>query len=305
MAIVFHERTEEFHLYNREISYIMKLLPDRSVGQLYYGKRIRDRGDYGHMLEYAVRDMAPCPFEGDNTFSREHVRLEYPVYGTGDMRYPAYSITCGNGSRITGFTYTGHRIFAGKKPLEGLPATYVEDDGEACSLELYLEDSLIRVRLVLSYTIYSDFPVVARNARFECLEGCQGIRLEQAMSLSLDLPDSRYTMLDLAGAWGRERYPDFHPLHQGLQSVHSMRGHSSHQFNPFLALLRPDAGESAGEVIAAALVYSGNFLASAEVDTMGTTRIMVGIHPEGFPGRWQQGRASRPRRRCWSILTGA
>ena len=32
MAIVFHERTEEFHLYNREISYIMKLLPDRSVG---------------------------------------------------------------------------------------------------------------------------------------------------------------------------------------------------------------------------------------------------------------------------------
>ena len=38
MAIVFHERTEEFHLYNREISYIMKLLPDRSVGQLYYGK---------------------------------------------------------------------------------------------------------------------------------------------------------------------------------------------------------------------------------------------------------------------------
>ena len=68
MAIVFHERTEEFHLYNREISYIMKLLPDRSVGQLYYGKRIRDRGDYGHMLEYAVRDMAPCPFEGDNTF---------------------------------------------------------------------------------------------------------------------------------------------------------------------------------------------------------------------------------------------
>ena len=95
----------------------------------------------------------------------------------------------------------------GKKPLEGLPAAYVENDREACSLELYLEDRLIRVQLVLSYTVYRDFPVVARNARFECLEGCEGIRLEQAMSLSLDLPDSRYTMLDLAGAWGRERYP--------------------------------------------------------------------------------------------------
>lgn len=60
----------------------MKLLPDGAVGQLYYGKRIRDREDYGHMLEYAGRDMAPCSFENDNTFSREHVRQEYPVYGT-------------------------------------------------------------------------------------------------------------------------------------------------------------------------------------------------------------------------------
>ena len=51
--LAFHERTGEFHLYNREISYIMKLLPDGSVGQLYYGKRLRDREDYGHMLEYA------------------------------------------------------------------------------------------------------------------------------------------------------------------------------------------------------------------------------------------------------------
>ena len=282
MAIAFHERTGEFHLYNREISYIMKLLPDGSVGQLYYGKRLRDREDYGHMLEYAVRDMAPCPFENDNTFSREHVRQEYPVYGTGDMRCPAYRITCHNGSRVTGFAYTGHRIYEGKKPLEGLPAVYVENDREACSLELYLEDRLIHTRLVLTYTVYRDFPVIARHARFECMEGCEGIRLDQAMSLSLDLPDSCYTMLDLAGAWGRKRYPDFHPLHQGIQSVHSMRGHSSHQFNPFLALMRPGTGETAGEVIAAALVYSGNFLASAEVDTMGTTRVMIGIHPEGF-----------------------
>ena len=66
------------------------------------------------MLEYAVRDMAPCPFEGDNTFSGACAAGVSGVWN-GDMRYPAYRIACGNGSRITGFTYTGHRIFAGKK----------------------------------------------------------------------------------------------------------------------------------------------------------------------------------------------
>lgn len=61
-----------------------------------------------------------------------------------------------------------------------------------------------------------------------------------------------------------------------------MRGHSSHQFNPFLALKRPETDEFSGEVIGISLIYSGNFLAQAEADTMGTLRILMGIHPDTF-----------------------
>lgn len=79
------------------------------------------------------------------------------------MRYPAYEIEQANGSRITEFVYRSHKIYVGKPKLEQLPATYTELDEEAQTLEVELEDSLIRTRLVLTYTIYRDYPVITRS----------------------------------------------------------------------------------------------------------------------------------------------
>lgn len=281
MGIIVHEETGLFHLQNKEISYIIKCMPNGQLGQLYYGKALHDRADFPHMLERAHRDMAPCVFDGDTTFSLEHLKQEYPAFGTGDMRYPAYSIKRMDGSHISEFLYKGYRVVKGKKPLTGLPAVYVEQEEEADTLELLLEDPVLDVKLQLNYTIFKDFSVIARSAVFENGQKDE-ICLEQAMSISLDLPDCNYEMVDLAGASLRERHVDSHRLHQGVQSIHSLRGHSSHQFNPFLALKRPETNENSGEVIGVSLVYSGNFLGQAEVDTMGTTRITLGIHPKGF-----------------------
>ena len=81
--------------------------------------------------------MSVCAFEHNLDFSMEHIKQEYPVYGAGDMRYPAIEVQQENGSRISEFIYQGHRIYKGKPELEGLPATYVEQDDEADTLELY------------------------------------------------------------------------------------------------------------------------------------------------------------------------
>ncbi|WP_077611564.1 alpha-galactosidase [Clostridium sp. Marseille-P2415] len=287
MGILFLEESREFCLYNKEISYIFQILKNGQLGQLYYGKHLHNRS-YAHLLELGRRDMANCSFEGDSAFSLEHIKQEYPSYGSGDVRYPAYEILQKNGSRVTMFQYTGHRIYPGKPKLKGLPATYVEDDREAATLEITLEDRLIQTKLILNYTIYEDWPVITRNARFECdLE--EGIILTNAQSLCLDLPDSDYDMLDLTGAWGRERNVKIHPLHQGIQGVYSMRGHSSHQYNPFLVLKRRNADEQSGEVIGASFVYSGNFQAQIEVDPYDTARILLGIHPNGFAWRLKKG----------------
>lgn len=281
MPIIFHKNTKEFHLYNDEISYIFCILRNGQPGQIYYGRKIKDRESFQHLIEYSLRDMAPCTYEGDRTFSMEYLKQEYPSYGHGDMREPAYEILQEDGSRITEFTFEDYVILKGKRKLEGLPAVYTESDEEAETLEIYLRDRVMKTKMILSYTIFENLPVIIRNTRF-VHEGESSIVLERAMSLNLDLPDDRYEMVELTGAWARERYVKTAPLHEGIQAIYSMRGHSSHQFNPFFALKRPETTEDAGEAIGISLVYSGNFLGQTAVDTFGVARAMIGIHPEGF-----------------------
>ena len=122
MGIVYHESSKTFHLYNGEISYVMIVLENGHLGQLYFGKRMHDREGFSNLLELAPRAMAACPRLGDKVFSLEHVKQELPSYGTGDYRSPAVEIWQENGSRISDFRYQGHRIEAGKPKLLGLPA---------------------------------------------------------------------------------------------------------------------------------------------------------------------------------------
>ena len=284
MSIIFKESSREFHLYNDKISYIIKILKNGHPGHVYYGRRLGDREDFGYLVEYARRDMAPYPFEGESNFSLEHLRQEYPAYGSGDTRYPAFEIEREDGSRVVDFRYKSHKIFPGKKKLEGLPATYVEEDEEADTLELVLEDEALHTQIILSYTIYTRLPVITKNVRFVCNHP-QGITLLNCMSGCLDLPDMDYEMVELAGSWIRERHVHTRKLNYGVQSVYSMRGCSSHQFNPFIMLKRKNTDEFGGEALGFSLVYSGDFLAQVEVDTYDVTRVVLGIHPNEF--RWE------------------
>ena len=105
------------------------------------------------------------------------------------------------------------------------------------------------------------------------------------MSAVLDLPDSRWDLVQLSGAWARENHIVDRRLRPGRQSVGSDRGASSHQHNPFIALRRATTTEADGEVYGFSLVYSGNFIAEAEVDPYDTTRVRIGISPNTFT--WQ------------------
>lgn len=281
MSILFHESTKTFHLYNDTISYIMCILKNGHIGQLYYGKAIHDKEDFSYLVETAYRPMTAYVYEGDKSFSLEHIRQEYPVYGTTDYRQPAVEILQENGSRISDFRYESHTISQGKPKLAGLPATYTEDDSEAQTLSITLRDSVTNIRVELLYTIFANDGIIARSAHF-FNEGTQSVHLLTAISLSLDLPDSDYIWMQLSGAWSRERYIKERKLEQGIQAIGSIRGNSSHQHNPFLVLKRPSTTETSGTAIGFSFIYSGNHRIQAEVDTYNTTRVTVGIHPTGF-----------------------
>lgn len=287
MAIIFHEESKEFHLHNSQISYIIKILENGHLGQLYFGARIHDRDDFGYLLETSHRPMTAYQSEGGN-FSLEHIKQEYPVYGTTDFKLPAMEVLQPNGSRITDFSYESHRIYKGKPGLEGLPATYTEDDEEADTLEITLTDRLLGMKLILLYSIFNKENAIARSARFENSTR-DSFDITRAMSISLDLPDCDYDWIQFSGAWSRERQVRTRRLEQGIQAVNSSRGHSSHNHNPFIVLKRPTADEFQGEAMGFSLIYSGNFLAQAEVDTYNVTRVMLGINPFTFTWRLDPG----------------
>ncbi|WP_297714100.1 alpha-galactosidase [Clostridium sp.] len=281
MPIIFHNESNTFHIYNNQISYIFKVLRNGHLGNIYYGKKIKDRISFDHLLDFYPRMMNVWQYDGDKTFSLEHIRQEYPSYGTGDMRSPAIEILQENGSRISDFKYLNHKITKGKPKLQGLPATYVENDDEATTLEIMLYDDIIDCKLNLIYTIYEDYPVITRSANLQ--NGFKNkIYINKIMSMNIDMPDSNYEMCELTGAWARERYIKFRSLEHGVSSIYSLRGHSSHNYNPFIALKRKETTEFNGEIIGFSLVYSGNFLAQVDVDTYDVSRVMLGINPQNF-----------------------
>lgn len=281
MHITFHEQTKTFHLYNHEISYLMTVLPSGHLGQLYFGRVIRDREDFSHLLEDSFRTTSSYLSEELDTMSLEHIKQEYPVYGTTDYREPAVEVIQPNGSRLSDLQYTGHRIISGKKKLPGLPATYTEQDGEAMTLIITLKDPVTGLMAELLYTIFAESPALARSVRF-VNQGSHTLHLGRAMSLSVDLPDCDYEWIQFSGVWARERHLKTRRLEPGIISVGSLRGSSSHEHNPFIILKREHTTEDYGEAIGFSLIYSGNFLAQAEVDNQNVTRILMGIHPDTF-----------------------
>ncbi|MGB3721144.1 MAG: alpha-galactosidase, partial [Hyphomicrobiaceae bacterium] len=184
--------------------------------------------------------------------------------------------------------YDSHRIVPGKPKLPGLPATYVERDDEAETLEITMKDPASGLAVVLSYTVFEKWNAIARSARL-INNGSTAIEVQRALSMSVDFAHDRYDLLQLSGAWARERYVHRRPLVPGLQAVESRRGSSSHVQNPFVALLERGADEDHGGVYGVSLVYSGNFTAGVEVDQFHSPRLFIGINPFDFGWRLEPG----------------
>ncbi|WP_423800578.1 alpha-galactosidase [Neobacillus sp. SAB-20_R2A] len=280
MPIEWNEKDGIFHLFNERTSYLLQIVHRKFPAHLYWGKRVHTLQP-ASILSFKGRTFSPTTEPTSKQFSLDTLPQEYPAYGNGDFRCPAYQLRTSDGSTITEFVYDSHEILKGKPSLVGLPFAYVEDDSEAETLVITMVDSNLGIGINLFYTIYRDFDVITRSASFEHL-GTQAVEIHKCMSMSLDFHHSDWDWLHLHGTWARERCLEREPLHHGVQSISSSRGASSHQHNPFLALLSKDAGEEHGEVYGVSLVYSGNFEASIEVAPYETTRLSIGINPFDF-----------------------
>ena len=281
--IDFDKATGVFHLHNDKVSYVMQVVRDRYLLHRYWGRPLKKFRDTAPM-QSIDRAFSPQPaaWPNERTFSLDVLPQEYPSYGHGDYRLPAYEVRLANGTTVTELFYDRYEITAGKPELAGLPAVYAADN-DAETLHIYLKDSQGRLAVELLYTLLRDAAMLTRSAKIvNC--GSEALDLTNAASFALDFDGHDFDRLSLYGGHAAERSLERVPLMRGVQETGSRRGASSHQQSPFLALARKDTGETTGEVYGFSMVWSGETSFTTEVEQFGTTRVIGGINP--FEFKW-------------------
>ncbi len=287
MAIKYNEKTKSFQLDMKSASYVIGIVDAEGfVGHAYFGKKLGE-DDVTYLMRAGEHPFTPESNARDRLSFLDCFPMEYPTGGVGDFRESAIVVRSNAGHRGLQLTMDSYDIYKGKKPLTGLPATWgSEEDTE--TLELTLTDKVLRVKAVLSYSIFEGIDAVVRSVKLYN-ESDEPVFIERIMSASMDMDNKDYDKILLNGSWARERHIERTPVNYGIQGMSSVRGEEGHQTHPFMALLDKTATEDTGDVYGINLIYSGNFLTLADRGQFDTVRVMTGINPEGF---------------CWKLNPG-
>ncbi len=281
MPITFDEKRKIFKLDTLDSTYAIGIREGYLI-HLYYGKKIPDDNLLNLPFRGYFATISPKNVHVDDyKFSLDVQPMEYSCNGSGDYRLAALSIKDSMGRTTTDIRYLDHKIYNGKPKLKGLPATYCNDDSEAQTLELVTVDSFTGAKVTLYYTAFANYSVITESVKVENT-GKETFEIEKIASCCVNFPSMDYNMINLSGVWSRERRVITRHLAHGIQSVASKRGSSSHNHNPFVALVDDKGGEDFGDAFGFNLVYSGNFAADIETDYLDCIRLVMGINPIDF-----------------------
>ncbi len=282
MSIKYSNDRKIFKLDTYSSTYIFGIVEGNYLVHYYYGAPIPDTDVEQLRIRPNFASFCPdSPSAKIFNFSPDVTPLEYSTFGAGDFRLSAFAVKNSEGNKVTDLRYVSHKIYGGKNKLPGLPALYEDIEGETETLEILTEDKVTGVKATLIYTVFEKKGAITRSVKVENPTD-KPFYIDTIHSLCVDLPGYDYDMLGLYGRWGKERTLDRYPLHRGIQSIKSKRGSSSHNHNPFTALVKKDTTEDYGECYGFNLVYSSNFSIDVEVDGFASSRIVMGINPDGF-----------------------
>ena len=274
IRIEYSEDRKTFHLSNGRVSYIIALAAGRYPLHVYWGKAVRQ------IREDLLLRRAGLTADTFTLHESPLDRLpqECPVFGCGDMREGMLQVRHPDGTEALDLQYLRHSVSDAKPALPGLPSARGENSR---TLTLTLRDEESGLEADLLYTLWEDTDAIARSVILRNT-GSETPTVEKLLSFCLDLEDHDRRLVTLQGAWAREREWTARPLVMGDQGTGSVRGASSHQSSPFLALLSPGCGEESGECLGFALCWSGSFLSNVHVDQYGASRVMMGLQPFDF-----------------------
>ena len=283
MSIVYNEKKKTFSLHTARTTYQLKIGNLNYVKHLYYGATIHDE-DLIYLIRRYDRGFSGNPYDSlkERTFSLDAQPQEFTTQQQGDFRINSIEVQNGDGSFSFDGRYVSHEIYKGPFALKGLPTPFARKEDTVDTLELTIEDAVTKIRVTLLYSVFEEADIIMRAARVHN-GGDRTAALKRIMSMNMDFMNGRdLDLISLPGRYGQERQVERQSLTHHVHKIRSGRGISSHQQNPFIALAEKNAGEDYGSCYGFALMYSGSFLAEAELDQYDQARLVMGINDRLF-----------------------
>ena len=283
MAIIYNEKKRTFSLHTAKTTYQLKIGNLNYVKHLYYGATIQDE-DLIYLVRRYDRGFSGNPYESlkERTFSLDAQPQEFTTQQQGDFRINSIEVQNADGSFSFNGRYRSHKMYKGAFTLNGLPTAIATENDTVDTLELVIEDSVTKIQVTLLYSVFEEADIIMRAARVH--NGGDGeISLKRIMSVNMDYMNGRnLDLVSLPGRYGQERQVERQPLTHHVHKIRSGRGISSHQQNPFIALVDRTANEEYGSCYGFSLMYSGSFIAEVELDQYDQARLAMGINDRLF-----------------------
>lgn len=231
---------------------VMTVDPDGNLRTRYFGKRIATP------QEFLKMDIKP-----DSNGSGP---MAYPTSGGSYINIPALHVRYADGNHNTELRYNGIR----KNSKAGVTST-----------EISLVDKVTKLEVKLIYDAYQKEDIIAAHAEIRN-GGKETIELLDYASSAMRFESDKYLLTHTWGGWASEMQVNREVLGHDTKVIESRRGVQSTQDNNpsfMLSLGTSQFNETAGDVVAGALAWSGNFRMSFEVDDAGKLTIVSGINP--------------------------
>lgn len=297
MSVFYSEKNKCFVLNTQNTSYVMCIAKYNLLTHLYYGERLNKADDLtylcsscavGASLTYPEITFEDYEKLGLTKLSPSSLRQEYSVSGLGDHRTTCFTGRFADGSKTIDLRYFDYTIIDGKPELEGLPSVYLNPEDKAQTLIITLKDTVYDLYVELYYSVIEGHDQIMRSERIINKTGKEFF-IDSALTLNLDIHKRDFDVITFYGKANNERYVERKPIRFGRITVDSSLGNTGHFSNNSIIVCESNADEQKGECFGATFVYSGNFVANAELDYAGRTRITLGINPDLF---------------CWKLENG-
>lgn len=284
MAIQISPNGRLMTIQTNDSSYQMLADKNGVLLHLYYGSSIGAE-DLSDLIVRSDVGFSGNPEEAgmDRTYSLDTLPQEVASSGVGDFRDDSVRLTHPDGSCAADFRFESCEVVSGAYSIPGMPALYDTDKKNSETLIIKMKEKASGAILHLYYGVWEEENVITRTASLTNA-GKEPIYIEKFLSCSMDMMDRDLDLISFTGRHAMERTMERTPVTHIKTEFGSIRGTSSHHYNPAMILCDRHATEDAGDCFGLCLAYSGNFTAMAQKDQRDQIRVQMGINPYQF--RW-------------------